>query len=215
MKTITGMLLAGLLVFSLAACGSSPAETDPAESTETVQQDAEGAGKETATSDQFQCAEGEAQTVENLLFAEDVTVSGDRGQITFVNCDFQGNVVLTANEGTQVVLEGSTVAGQCIFRNETKEATMAWSFPKFLVDTKVKVVCEDCVGAVLPMGDLELVFDGQTYTMADAALFVDLSNPEAGFVPCTGQEASYFCVAQWWEDGTKNVLVECEYDPNM
>ena len=210
MKKITGMLLAGLLVLSLAACGGSPAET-----TEPARQEAGETGKETATTYQFQCGEGEAQTVEDLLFAEDVTVSGDKGQITFVNCDFQGNVVLTADEGTQVVLEGSTVAGQCIFRNQTKEVTLDWSFPKFLVGTKVEAVCEDCIGAVLPMGEMELVFDGQTYTMADAALFVDLSDPEAGFVPYTGQQASYFCVVQWWEDGTKNVLVECEYDPNM
>lgn len=51
--------------------------------------------------------------------------------------------------------------------------------------------------------------------MQDATLFVDLSNADAGFVPYEGQEANYFCVAQWWENGEQQVLVECEYDPNL
>ncbi len=51
--------------------------------------------------------------------------------------------------------------------------------------------------------------------MADSELFYDISNAEAGFVPYEGQEASYYAVAQWWENGEKTIMTECEYDPNM
>ncbi len=51
--------------------------------------------------------------------------------------------------------------------------------------------------------------------MADSELFYDISNAEAGFVPYEGQEASYYAIAQWWENGEKIIMTECEYDPNM
>lgn len=54
-----------------------------------------------------------------------------------------------------------------------------------------------------------------SYTMADSELFYDISNAEAGFVPYEGQEASYYAIAQWWENGEKTIMTECEYDPNM
>lgn len=207
-KVFAVLLMLGMMV-SLAACGG----TQAGETEETnVEQSGE---KQVAEEYVFELAEGEQKAVENLVFEEDVTVSGDNAQIVFNNCEFKGNIVNTANLGTQVVLSASTIDGQCVFENDTKEATMEVSFPKFLVDAPVDVVCEECIGAVIPLGDFEITFNGEPYTMADSELFVDLTNAEAGFVPYEGQEANYYCVAQWWENGEKVLMVECEYDPNM
>ena len=65
------------------------------------------------------------------------------------------------------------------------------------------------------MGDFDVVFNSEVYTMADSELFYDIANPDAGFVPYEGQEADYFAIAQWWENGEQILLVECESDPNM
>lgn len=219
MKKLRTMLLGTFLVLSLTACGSSqtagtPAETSAAASSETSEAPQQDSGKETASTCQFDCTE-EEQVVENLVFEEDVTVGGENGQITFAGCEFKGDLILTANEGTRVILEDSSVDGQCVFRNETKESTMEWSFPKFLVDSPVDIVCTDCIGSVIAFGDFEVTFNGESYAMKDATLYFDLNDPEAGFVPYTGQEASYFCVAQWWENEEKVLMVECEYDPSL
>lgn len=197
-----------LLLLTLTACGNNQTEGT---------QSAEGnspAAQEVATEYSFSLTEGEAQNVENLIFEKDVTVSGDNAQITFTNCTFQGNIINTANEGTLILLPGSTLEGKCVFQNETKEATMDWSFPKILAYAPVEVSCEDCIGSVILMGDFETVFNGQTYTMEDSELFYDLSDENASFVPYEGQQASYYCVCQWWENGEQIVMVECEYDPD-
>lgn len=212
MKRITILLLTVILLFTLGACGDSQTGGESSAGSGSVQQND---GKETASQYSFECTEDEPEVIENLIFNEDVTVSGEKGQITFVNCEFKGDVTLTANEGTRVILEKSQIDGQCKFQNDTKEATMEWSFPKFLVDIPVDVVCDDCIGAVIPLGDFEIVFNGETYSMDKSELFFDLSDPDAGFVPYTGQQANYYSVVQWWENGEKKVLVECEYDPNM
>lgn len=213
MRKWIALLLTACLLFSLAACGGG--QTGEQTASDDGAATEQTGGRQTATEYQFALSDGEQKTVENLVFEQDVTVSGDKAQITFVNCEFQGNLINTADEGTQVVLEQSALDGQCIFQNSTKEATMAWSFPKFILDAPAKVVCEDCIGAVLPMGDFAVTFNGEEYTMADSELFVDLSADNADFVPYEGQQASYFCVVQWWENGEKVTMVECEYDPNM
>lgn len=212
MKKGLVLALIVLLLGAMTACGNS--KTDGAASGAAGKSAADD-GRETATEYLFELAEGEDQTVENLVFEQDVTVSGDNAQITFSNCAFNGSLINTADEGTRVILAGSTLEGQCVFANSVKESTMEASFPKFLVDMPVAVSGEDCVGAVIPLGDFEITFNGQAYTMADAELYFDISDPEAGFVPYEGQQANYYCVAQWWENGEKIVMVECEYDPNM
>lgn len=111
--------------------------------------------------------------------------------------------------------EQSALDGQCMFQNDVKEATVEWSFPKFLVDSSVDVVSEDCIGSVIALGDFPVSFNGQEFTMQDSAWFYDLSDLEVGLVPYEGQDANYYCVVQWWEGDEKVVFVECEYDPNM
>lgn len=171
--------------------------------------------KQPATEYTFALAEGETKEVSNLVFDKDVTVSGNNAQINFVNCEFKGNIVNTANEYTRVVLEGSTVAGQCVLKNDKKEATLESAFPKFLTDAPINVVCEDCIGSVIALGDFDVTWNGKTYKLQDATLYFDVKNPDAGFVPYKDQQANNFCVAQWWEKGQQQVIVECEYSANL
>ncbi len=108
---------------------------------------------------------GEAY-VENLIFNEKVIVSGENAQIIFVNCECNADLVLTAEQGTRVLLLGCDV-------------------------------------------------NGQTYSMADCEFFSDLTAPESGLVAYEGQEASYYCIARWQENGQPMQMVICELDPSM
>ena len=214
MKKFLVLLLMTAMTLSLAACsgsGSADGETAQGETEETEQ----SAEKETAQEYNYELSEGDALEVENLIFEEDVTVSGNNAQITFTGCEFKGNIINTADEGTRVIMNGSSIDGRCVLQNTIKETTMEWSFPKFIVDSPMEVVSEDCIGSVIAMGGFDVVFNSEVYTMADSELFYDIANPDAGFVPYEGQEADYFAIAQWWENGEQILLVECESDPNM
>lgn len=212
-KKITTLLLAMSLVLSWGIYNGR--QTNAASLSEDATKKEQDTDREMADENFFELSEDEEKEIKDLIFEEDVTVSGEKAQITFVNCEFKGDIINTANEGTRVVLNECEMEGKCIFQNDTKECTMEWSFPKFLVDSSVETVCEDCIGSVIALGDFEMVFNDETYSMEDSELFFDLSNPKAGFVPYEGQEAGYYCIAQWWENDEKRVLVECEYDPEM
>ena len=173
------------------------------------------AEERTVASYMYTLAQDDGVYLENLIFNEDVIVEGDNAQIIFSNCEFNGDVILTADEGTKVLLLGCDVNGACVMRNQVREADVNYNNPKFLTDGPVNAVCEDCVGSVVAMGDFEFMLDGETYSMADAEFFYDESNPEAGFVPYDGQEGSYCIVAQWYENDEKNVMVVCDFDPQM
>ena len=164
----------------------------------------------------FELAADETLYIENMIFAEPVTVSGNYGQIMFANCEFASDVINAADQFTRVlILPDSTVNGKLILKNNVKEATLETPLPKYITFVPADVVCDDCAGAVVTMGDFETVFNGDTYHLSDAALFYDNTKPEAGLVPYEGQEANCYVVAQWWEKGEKVMLVECEYDPEM
>lgn len=152
---------------------------------------------------------------ENLIFNADVMISGDNAQIVFSNCEFAGDVILTASEGTKVMLLGCDVGGTCVVRNCVTEASIEYSHPKFLTTSPVTVTCEEGVASVIALGDFEVMFNGQTYTMADSQLFGILSEEEYTLVPYEGQEASYFAVAKIIEGGEESVMVVCEFDPTM
>ncbi len=220
MKKLIALSLGLLLMLSLTSCGENKTAGSGSSSVETVSASAEAVseqeeGRQTAEQYTYELAEGEEVSVENTVFEQDVTVSGDNAFITFTNCEFKGDIINTANLGTQVIISESVLNGKCIFKNDTKEATMELSFPKFLIDSPAEIVCDECIGAVISLGDFETVFNGETYTLEDSELYIDLSNAEAGFVPYEGQEANYYSIAQWWENGEKILLTECEYDPNM
>lgn len=152
---------------------------------------------------------------ENLIFNADVVISGDNSQIVFSNCEFGGDIVLTADEGTRVMLLGCEVNGTCVVRNEVHEASMEYSHPKFLTTSPISVICEEGVCSAVALGDFELTFNGQTYTMADSQLFGTVSGEEYTIVPYEGQEASLFVVAKLIEGGEESVIVLCEFDPTM
>lgn len=158
----------------------------------------------------FELIDGHEQYIEGETFDGDVIISGDNAQITFVGCVFNGDIINTAEEWTRVMLFGCEVNGKCIVKNNLKEGTLETPLPKFMSDAPFEVVCEDCLGAAIYLGDFEGVFNGQTYTMADSSLFFDYSNPDANCVPYEGQEASCYFVAQWWENGEHILLVACE-----
>lgn len=115
MKKFLVLLLMTAMTLSLAACsgsGSADGETAQGETEETEQ----SAEKETAQEYNYELSEGDALEVENLIFEEDVTVSGNNAQITFTGCEFKGNIINTADEGTRVIMNGSSIDGRCVYK---------------------------------------------------------------------------------------------------
>ena len=160
----------------------------------------------------FTLVDGEDQYYENLIFPGDVIISGTNAGIFFVNCAFEGNVINTGDAGNKVFLLDSELKGQCVFVNSVQETTIDAPFPKFIVNMPVEAVAEDCFGCVIAIPDVPLTFNGDVYTLADAQVFYDAANPEAGFIPYEGQEANVLTVCQWWENGEKKMFIECEFD---
>lgn len=201
MKKFLAALIAAMMVLSLCVC--------MAETCDDALAAMEAAAKNKYT---FELIDGHQQYVEGETFDGDVIISGNYAQVTFVGCVFNGDIINIADEWTRVMLLGCEVNGKCIIENGLKEGTLETPLPKFLLDAPVEVVCEDCLGAVIPLGDFEVVFNGQTYTMADSSIFFDNKNPEAGYVPYEGQEASVYWVGQWWENGEQIILIGAEQE---
>lgn len=143
---------------------------------------------------------------ENLIFNADVVISGENAQIIFSNCEFNGDIILTSEEGTRVLLLGCEVKGTCIMDNAVN-AGMDYNNPKFLTDAPITAVCENGMGSVVAIGDFEFTFNGETCSMAVADLFSDANAPEAGLVAYEGQEAVYCIAAQLYENGEKTMVV--------
>ena len=160
----------------------------------------------------FTLMDGKEASVQGLLFEGDVVISGNNARLSFYDCTFLGDVILTADTGTMVFLMGCTLMGNCIQRNSVKEATIDYSLPKFATDSPVELILEDCLGGVVALGDFPVVFDGQVYTMSQSQIFVESADPEIVLVPYEGQEASYFIVCRWWENGEEITSVIAEYD---
>ena len=197
MKKIIAFILA--LVLCLAACAF--AESAPQ--------------REVAQEFEFHLAEGDELYVENTIFNQSVTVSGDNAQIIFANCIFNGDIINTADTFTRVMLaEDNILNGRCIILNGNTEGHLIeTALPKFITFMPADVLCEGCYGAVIAMGDFAVTFNSEKYTVDDAGIYLDVGNPDAGFVPYKGQPTSCFAVIQWWELGTRLLLVEAEYDP--
>ena len=171
-------------------------------------------GERTIASYEYALTEDGAY-VENLIFNADVIISGDHSQIVFSNCEFAGDIILTASEGTRVMLLGCDTSGTCVVRNSVTYADLEYSHPKFLTTSPISVICEEGVCSVIALGDFEVTFNGQTYTMADSQFFGFLNEEEYTLVPYEGQEASYFAVAKIIESDEESVMIICEFDPTM
>lgn len=163
----------------------------------------------------YDVGDGGQQYLENLVFPADVVISGERGQIVFSNCLFLQDIILTSSEGTRVLLLGCEVLGECALENDVLDADMEYNNPKFLTDGPVSVRIGDGVGSAIALGDFAIRVNGEAVGMGDSQLFWDLSVPEGGYVPYEGQQASYYCVAQWYEAGEKIQMILCEFDPAM
>lgn len=157
----------------------------------------------------------EGMYLENLIFNADVVIGGDHSQIVFSNCEFAGDIILTASEETKVMLLGCDVSGACVVRNGVTYADLEYSHPKFLTTSPISVVCEEGVCSVVALGDFEVTFNGQTYTMDDSQFFGFMNEEEYMLVPYEGQEASYFVAAKIIEGDEESVMVVCEFDPTM
>jgi len=208
MKKVLALALALIMLMSLSACSSGGETPSQADNEPSTQQEENGRTK--ATEFAFELAEEEERVVENLIFDEDVTISGDFGTIVFENCEFNANIINTAEQFTRVILpEGTDVNGDCVFKNTTKEATMDSPIPKFFSPQNLNIVCEDCVGScVLESKEGSITFNGESYSLAGAEFVLD---PETNdLVPYDGQEVSVLFIGQWWENGEKTLKVFCE-----
>ncbi len=208
MKKILALILVLIMLMSLFGCGGGEDTQSQADNNPSSQQEENGRSK--ATEFTFELAEDEERIVENLVFDEDVTISGDFGSIVFDNCEFNGDIINTADLFTKVILpDGTTVNGNCVFKNATKEATMDSPMPKFISSNTLNIVCEDCIGSCL-LDDTEdnIIFNGEAYSMTDVKFFYDADANE--LVPYEEQEASILFVGQWWENGEKILQIFCE-----
>ena len=61
--------------------------------------------------------------------------------------------------------------------------------PKFISSNTLNIVCEDCIGSCVLNGTEEnMIFNGETYSIADVEFFYDANTNE--LVPYEEQEAS-------------------------
>ena len=207
MKKFLALTLALIMLMSLFGCSGGEDTQSQADNNPSSQQAESGRNK--ATEFTFELAAEEERIVENLVFDEDVTVSGDFGIIVFENCEFNGDIISTAEQFTRVILSGTTVNGNCVFKNTIKEASMDYPMPKFISSNTLSIVCEDCLGSCILDGTEEnIIFNGETYSIADVEFFYDANTNE--LVPYEEQEASTIFVGQWWENGEKVLQLFCE-----
>ena len=207
MKKLLALTLASIMLMSLFGCSGGEDAPPQADNNPSSQQEETGRSK--ATEFTFELAAEEERIVENLIFDEDVTVSGDFGIIVFENCEFNGDIISTAEQFTRVILSGTTVNGNCVFKNTIKEASMDYPMPKFISSNALNIVCEDCIGSYVLDGTEEnITFNGETYSMADVEFFYDANTNE--LVPYEEQEASTIFIGQWWENGEKVLQLFCE-----
>lgn len=208
MKKFLALTLASIMLLSLFGCGSGEDTEPQADNDPSSQQEESGRSK--ATEFTFALSEDEERIVEDLVFDEDVTVSGDFGIIVFENCEFNGDIISTAEQFTRVILSGgTTVNGNCVFQNTIQEASMDYPMPKFISSDTLRIVCEDCIGSFILDGtEASIVFNGETYSMADVEFYYDADANE--LVPYEGQEVTSLFVGQWWENGEKVLQLFCE-----
>lgn len=161
---------------------------------------------------------GEELSVANKTFNKTITVGGEAGRITFMNCKFKGDVVNRSSDAVIILFVGNCkIDGKCIFKNTIKEATLETQLPKFMSDSSIRVVADGCAGSAIALNkDMTITFNGKKCTLKNSDYFIDASNPNDMVIEeYTTQKANLFYVAQWWEDGERILFKACEYDPGM
>ena len=106
MKRILVLHLVLIMLMSLTACGSGGTQSQTDNNPGNQQQEQSSGnttdenGRSKATEFTYELDAEEERTVENLIFDEDVTISGDFGIIIFENCEFNGDIINTAEQFT-------------------------------------------------------------------------------------------------------------------
>lgn len=141
-------------------------------------------------------------SIADATFDGDVVIIGEGGSVTFINCQFNGNLINQGTEGARVIIaEDCKFAdkAQCVIDSALKEATIETDLPKFLIFSKAPSVSCKNSGAVLTLSENEIEFNGKKYDVQNAELFnIDTTGE---IVPYTGQEANFHNVAKWTENG--------------
>ena len=166
----------------------------------------EPVGRADATEYEFTASPDEELYICDIKFNGEVAIHGEGQAITFVNCEFCGNVVSYANSQTQVRIMGDCEfcdGAHCVLKSGTKEADMDYSIPKFVICLPVQVECEDLGGVISTCTD-EVVFDGKTYTLDDAQYYIGGDDSVGAYEE--GMEVSVLIVMHWWENGEEIVF---------
>ena len=150
---------------------------------------------------EFMASPDEQIFINNQIFSEEVTVSGEGQNVNFINCEFRANIVSTCAATTQVVISPDcqfAEGAHCILRSGVREADMAYPLPKFTLGLPVEVECPD-IGGVIAMDVFDIVFNGQTYAIGDA-MHVETADGQIlendGSIQC-----QIHVVGHWWENG--------------
>lgn len=150
---------------------------------------------------EFMASPDEQIFINNQIFSEEVTVSGEGQNVNFINCEFRANIVSTCAATTQVVISPDcqfAEGAHCILCSGVREADMAYPLPKFTLGLPVEVECPD-LGGVIAMDVFDIVFNGQTYAIGDA-MHVETADGQIlendGSIQC-----QIHVVGHWWENG--------------
>lgn len=141
-------------------------------------------------------------SVADATFDGDVVLTGTGGSATFINCVFQGDLILKGGEGVRVILTEDCKFAEdsaCVIESTFQEATLETDLPKILFFCEAQPVsCKNC-GAVIAFSEYEIEFNGKKYPIENAELYnIDATGE---IVPFTGQEANMHNVAKWTENG--------------
>lgn len=196
--------LAVMMVLCLAACSKKEEPAVPEKPAASAEAKAPATSSENKASApcSYDLSGQENLTVENLVFDEDVTVTGENGKITFLNCAFNGNIINKGGEGARVCLwQDCTFAdsSECILDPALEEATMDTDLPKFMIFcTMPNVSCEK-LGAVISSAEQAIRLNGEEHPIEAAEFHINETTGE--FIPYSGQEANAHNVAKWIEGG--------------
>jgi len=150
------------------------------------------------------------QYICDLIFEQDVTVSGSGCNVWFINCEFKANVINAAETSTFVWIDSSCdIAESTVLKlaSGVKEANIEYSIPKFAMFNQIPVECEG-IGGVIMVGTDDILINGEAISIADAQYTEDAD----GNIFEADPNAEYFMhiAIQWYENGEKVVFTMAE-----
>lgn len=155
---------------------------------------------------EFKTSPDEPIFINNQIFYGEVVILGEGQDVTFSNCAFMGNVVSYCSSATKVIIDSDCEfadGAHCVLLSSVREADMDYPLPKFMISFPVEVECPD-LGGVIALGDFDVLFDGQTYSIEDAAY---VQTADGSIFENDGSVAAAIqVVGQWWENEEKIVF---------